>query len=80
MKQKTILKHLEKIFSASIESLNQKYPIQLYLKECVAKELLELGYIEEYFLDIQGVKCKFYALSSLGMIEYCSSCKDDEND
>lgn len=78
MTPKTIYKNLEKIFSATIESTGKRYPVQVVLKDKIAQELIDLGYIEEFVFDVAGVKCQSYALTDLGMLEYCSQCKDDD--
>lgn len=78
MKEKTIIKNLEKVFSAQIESSRSKDRVQVWLPKKTAEYLLNEGYIEEFFYIIQGVKCKSYILTSLGYLTYCESCQDEE--
>lgn len=68
---------LEKAFEAEIsKALGEiPYPI-IQTKSKEAKELVDLGYIEEITINSKGLRITGYKITLAGHAEYCSLCAD----
>ena len=82
MKDKTILKWLEKVFVKEIDhALNEKenvlaeLPNLAQLPKKQAAELIDLGLVEELVVRDGIFVFIFHVLTLRGNIKYCESCK-----
>jgi len=74
VKEKTILKWLEKVFAREIESAFDSEKIIFLIPKKQASILIDLGLIEEHSIQVGIVKYYFHILTHKGRIMYCESC------